>query len=337
MPTSIDGTSVTGITIDGDNVVEVTMDGDVVWTGEIDFYIYGGDENGNVAKVDRDAVEQWNVAVGSGQTYSLTASSDGNYLYAGIYDDIYELNTSDGSESWSTSLYNSSIGTTNNVWANDLNPSDTYVYTMTYDGQVRKIDVADGSVVWSLEQHPNYGGQALSVGPNGDYIYSGDDYYNGNGGDIAKADSSGNNIWTINHGSTDVNALETDSTYIYVGDGANEVHRYDFSGNHDSGWGPIILSTHIDDISLGPDKNYIYIIRDEPEVLKYDIGAVSQQWSHSYATTGVATWSVTAGMNGDYVYHDAGDSEIEAITSAGSGSTFGYTMSSQLTATEVGR
>jgi len=100
IPTSIDGTDITGATIDGTDVTEITVDGVPVFTAFPPAAFAGSNDN-NVYALDKsDGSQLWSFATGDDVDSGIAV--DDTAVYAGSDDNnVYGIDKSDGSQIWS--------------------------------------------------------------------------------------------------------------------------------------------------------------------------------------------------------------------------------------------
>ena len=148
---------------------EIGQDGErVTIDANNNIYVVGGtgtdeDSNlGDVRKINTAGVLQWCTdTLIDNTTYDVTLDSSGNVYIAGVDDtnvNVVKLNNS-GTVQWSVLV--DSVSEDCNAIAVD---SDDYLYVITEDNILRKVDPSDGSQVWetALESF-DYGRQKLFV------------------------------------------------------------------------------------------------------------------------------------------------------------------------------
>jgi len=123
IPTSIDGTDITGATIDGTDVQEITVDGDVVFSAsdvpDSALLFYSAEENGGSTAVDR--TNNNNDGTINGATFSFSSTSAvGQFAYEfNGNDNIFHptLGIFDGSTSFYVGMWVYFEDLTSDYWA----------------------------------------------------------------------------------------------------------------------------------------------------------------------------------------------------------------------------
>lgn len=235
----------------------------------------------NIHALTSEGVEKWNKEVGDIVRASPVISDDGTTVYVASYDDnLYALNATDGSTTWSFNIGSnakystSALGLdgslyggyqTDNVHAvnadgtekwvfptsGDVNGSavigtDGTVFIHSIDDFLYALDPADGTKKWEY-LYGNWSGTALAMTSEGNIIVTGEK--DSETGVVAAVSSAGAELWSVN-------------TTIVSGSSST-------SGKIDQGGA-----------AVGPDGT-IYVGTKGPELLALNPTTGATMWSYS--------------------------------------------------------
>jgi hypothetical protein len=184
----------------------------------------------------------------------------------------------------------------------DLGPNSNFLYSVSEDGTLRKINIDDGSQANSAGDitSANVGVKGVAAGPNGNYVYTASD------------DNTVRKFWTNNLSEIDSFGISTGAksvdvgpsgNYIYSGDQFGVVHKVwtsnmseaaSFTGNGNS----------VDGIDVGPNGNYVYTASDDNTVRKVWVSNMSE--SSKFEGHPGDVQDVVADSSGNFIYSAGG-------------------------------
>lgn len=257
-------------------------------------YVYSTSSSGTVRSMDTDSGSiRWSKSTSGDR--AITVHPNGDYVFVCGGGSIVKLDSTDGSVVWSYSIDD---GTLYDI---DTSPNGDHIYTggiqtdVSSDNQeLYKVNSPDGSVEWAVPMPESV--NAVGVGPNGDYVYSGTSNQI-----VVKNDTSdGSEVWRSGGMANNVHSVDVkqDNSYVYAGDKGGDLNRVAVSDGSTSFLGSF-SSGRMWDLEVGADgKNVLmalgtggfaeYIIKDG----KLDFQVLS----------GTRVQGVAAGPDGDFAY-----------------------------------